>query len=48
VSGFASSFYWSSSKFNSSSSSWAQSFDKGSQSSSSRLNTFRVRAVRAF
>jgi len=48
IGGFAdSSIYWSSSEFNAFSA-WSQSFYSGSQYGSSKGNTYRVRAVRAF
>jgi hypothetical protein len=45
--GFASNYYWSSSQSNSNYA-WTQSFDDGNQYASIKLNSLRVRAVRAF
>ena len=47
VGGIAYNFYWSSTE-GSSTIAWAQSFDNGLQFDYGKLNTFRVRAVRAF
>jgi hypothetical protein len=47
VGGFASSVYWSSSQPHTSSA-WSQNFDFGSQTDDDKVNTYGVRAVRAF
>ena len=47
VGGFASVNYWSSSQFDSLTA-WSQNFINGNQNDFSKINTFRVRAVRAF
>jgi len=47
VGGFASSYYWSSSEYNSNSA-WTQHFFNGNQVTLAKVNSFRVRAVRAF
>ena len=47
VGGFASAYYWSSTEdYNGYA--WIQNFDYGTQLTNSKLNTDRVRAVRAF
>ena len=47
VGGFASTYYWSSSEYNSNSA-WTQHFFNGNQVTLAKVNSFRVRAVRAF
>jgi len=47
VGGFASAYYWSSTEYDNFSA-WKQNFDGGNQVSSIKVNTYCVRAVRAF